>query len=129
MKRLCEEANIPATRNYTNHSIRATCISHLDTCGFEAHHITTISSHKSESTIKEYAIRCPDNKRKEMFTALATTMHQPKKIKKEVTSTVTSENAAVPQVSYQNNNPQINFDEIVQGDLIELNADDDKLFV
>ena len=42
------------SKEYTNHSIRVTCISKLDMCGFEARHITAISSHKSESTICEW---------------------------------------------------------------------------
>ena len=56
---------------YTNHSIRATVISTLDRDGFEARHIMKLSSHKSEATIKEYSVDCPDNKRKEMFDSLS----------------------------------------------------------
>ena len=57
---------------YTNHSIRATCIQTLDRCGFEACHIRSmkLSSRKNESSIKEYATECPEDKRKEMFTSL-----------------------------------------------------------
>ena len=59
---------------YTNHSIRATVISTLDNAGFEARHIIQLSSHKSESTIKEYSTKCPENKRKEMFNSLTEAM-------------------------------------------------------
>ena len=52
---------------YTNHSIRSTCISTLDDAGFDARHIIKLSSHKNESSIKEYAQECPERKRKEMF--------------------------------------------------------------
>ena len=45
--------------NYTNHSIRAMVISTLDEAGFEGRHIIQLSSHKSESTIKEYCKKCP----------------------------------------------------------------------
>ena len=62
---------------YTNHSIRATVITTLDRQGFEAHHIIQLSSHKSESTVKEYSTKCPENKRKEMFDSLTNAM-QPK---------------------------------------------------
>ena len=48
MKTLSEEANLDGKTDYTNHSIRATCIRNLDRSGFEAHHITAISGHKSE---------------------------------------------------------------------------------
>ena len=66
MKILCEEANL-VEKIYTNHSIRATCILKLDHAGFEARHITALSGHKSESKVKEYAIHCPETKRREMF--------------------------------------------------------------
>ena len=63
MKTLCEEANL-SKKTYTKHSIRATCISNLDKAGYEARHITAISGHKSESTVKTYADRCPDGKKR-----------------------------------------------------------------
>ena len=49
---------------YTNHSIRATSIGTLDNKGFEARHITAISSHKNENTIKTYSTKCPENKKR-----------------------------------------------------------------
>ena len=65
---------------YTNHSIRKTCTQTLDDHDFEARHITALSSHKSESTIKEYATKCSESKKREMFEILSSTI-QPKKIK------------------------------------------------
>ena len=59
---------------YTNHSIRSTVISTLDNAGFEARHIMQLSSHRSESSIKEYSTKCPENKRKEMFDSLTEAM-------------------------------------------------------
>jgi len=41
------------SQRYTNHCIRATSIQTLDRAGFEARHITRITGHKSESSIKE----------------------------------------------------------------------------
>ena len=69
MKNLSEAAKLGAN-DYTNHSIRATCIGTLDDEGFEARHITALSSHKSESTIKTYSTKCPDSKKREMYNAL-----------------------------------------------------------
>ena len=85
MKHLSKSANL-STDVYTNHSIRATCIGTLDKRGFEARHITAISSHKNESTICQYSTKCQENKKREMFQALAETVI-PKRAKK-VTSTV-----------------------------------------
>ena len=66
--------SVSLSQEYTNHSIRATVISTLDAAGFEARHIITLSSHKSESTIKEYSTKCPENKKREMFESLSNAM-------------------------------------------------------
>ena len=71
------QQSVTLENKYTNHSIRAMVISKLDADGFEARHIMKLSSHKNESTIKEYAVECPHNKRKEMFDSLSNAM-QPK---------------------------------------------------
>ena len=82
MKELCKDVKLE--NKYTNHSIRSTCISKLDECGFEGRHITAISSHKSESTIKQYSVKCPERKRKEMFDALAELVSKKNDVKKEI---------------------------------------------
>ena len=70
------------SQHYTNHSILATCITTLDKNGVEAHHIIKLSSHKNESTVKEYATECPTQKRKEMFQYLSDSINpQQKSIK------------------------------------------------
>ena len=53
MKDISEEAKL--SKIYTNHSIRATCITNLDNSGKEARHIMAVSGHKSESSIRSYA--------------------------------------------------------------------------
>ena len=75
------QKNVTLEGNYTNHSIRATVISTLDNSGFEARHIISLSSHKNESTIKDYTVKCPENKRKQMFQSLSNAM-VPKKQRK-----------------------------------------------
>ena len=78
MKFLSEELKLSI--NYTNHSIRATVITTLDQNGFEARHIMKLSSHKNEATIKEYAVKCPDTKKREMCDSLSNAI-KPKKSK------------------------------------------------
>ena len=73
---------------YTNHSIRATCITTLDRNGVEARHIIKLSSHKNESTVKEYATECPTKKRKEMFQYLSDSINPQQKIKKQKSATI-----------------------------------------
>ena len=63
MKTLAKNANL-TNLEYTNHLIRSTVITNLDKHGFEARHITAVSGHKSEATIKEYSVKCPDVKKK-----------------------------------------------------------------
>ena len=94
---LCKSVLLDGGDIYTNHSIRATVISTLDKEGFEARHIITLSSHKSESTVKEYATKCPNTKRKEMCESLSNALLP--KNKKQPTSTVTSD--TLPQLSVQ----------------------------
>ena len=53
MKIISKEAGL--SQIYTNHCIRATCITLLDSAGFEARHIMSVSGHKSESSIRSYA--------------------------------------------------------------------------
>ena len=68
---LCKSVKLDGGSVYTNHSIRATVISMLDCQGFKACHIIALSSHKSESTVKQYSVQCPNTKRKEMFESLS----------------------------------------------------------
>ncbi len=68
MSKLLDDACL--SQCYTNHSIRATCITALDEAGFESRHIMAVSSHHSESTIKTYAKKCPESKKREMSETL-----------------------------------------------------------
>ena len=87
MKNLSFSAQL-SSNTYTNHSICSTCITNLDKLGFEARHITALSGHKSEATIKEYSVQCPEGKKRQMCDALLNTLHPTKK--RKPTSTVTS---------------------------------------
>ena len=58
MKEISKLAEL--SREYTNHSIRATSITILDGCGFEAQHIMCVSGHKSETSIRSYASKTND---------------------------------------------------------------------
>ena len=81
MKELSKDAELLST--FTNHSIRATCITNLDEAGFESRHIMSVSSHKSESTVKAYAKKCPENKKHAMSSALSNKIAPAKKPKPE----------------------------------------------
>ena len=89
MATLSTRANLQ--NRYTNHSVRATCITVLDGKGFEARDIMTVSSHKTEQTIKSYS-RTSDTRKREMSNALSTALVQSppeKKSKKEPIETTT----------------------------------------
>ncbi|XP_048757928.2 uncharacterized protein LOC125668156 [Ostrea edulis] len=58
------------SRIYTNHSIRATVITALDNAGVEARHIMCASGHKNEASIRSYACRLNDTKKREMSECL-----------------------------------------------------------
>ena len=118
---LCKSVNLQGV--YTNHSIRATVITSLDNAGFEARHIIKLSSHKSEATVKDYSIKCPDSKRKEMFESLSAKI-QPKN-KKPKTATVSiaepKENAIATLNQDILNMPDFKLEELNDYDTIDDN--------
>ena len=59
------------SRIYTNHCLRATAITHLDTGGFEARHIMRASGHRSEASIRSYSSRLTESKQREMSDCLS----------------------------------------------------------
>ena len=94
MKHLCKGANL-SRNDYTNHSIRATVITTLDNSGFEARHITAISGHKNETTIKTYSVKCPEAKKRQMNRVLQNAIGK-KKVKREPSATAPNPNFATP---------------------------------
>lgn len=106
MKTLSVNASL--SKMYTNHCIRSTCMETLDEGGFEGRHIMAQSGHKSESSIKVYAKRCPAKKKKEMSYCLANKLNQeedqidyqneiPAKKAKTATTSKPTEDAVLPQ--------------------------------
>ena len=69
MKELSKTASL--SQHYTNHSIRTTALTVLDHCNFEARHIMRVSGHKSETSIRSYSRRLPENKQRQMAEALS----------------------------------------------------------
>jgi site-specific recombinase XerD len=61
MQKLSEEAKL--SKPYTNHCIRATCITNLDDNDIETRHIMGLSGHKSESAIRSYTKRLSEKKK------------------------------------------------------------------
>ena len=112
---------------YTNHCIRSTVITNLDSMGFEARHITAVSGHKSENTIKSYSTKCPTSKKRQMSDALSSVLGEipvpqsPKKPKITATSTVSkAPQSPVPAAAF----PTINNLDLVDWIPIENNAED-----
>ena len=119
MKMMSDKAGL--SKLYTNHCIRSTVITALDAQGFEARHITAVSGHKSENTIKSYSTKCPDIKKRQMSDALSSVFGepvppQPQKIKKTATETVS--------VNPDTNDPTLNNLDTLDWVPIENNADD-----
>lgn len=124
MKNLSINANL--SKIYTNHSIRPTCMEALDEGGFEARHMMAQSGHKSESSIKVYAKRCPDKKKKEMSYCLGNKLNQEenqidvqneppaKKKKSEAASKPPEEDAILPgNFEIVDNNEEIPDDQLI----------------
>ena len=74
MKNISTDAGL--SQLYTNHSIRATCITVLDSAGNEARHIMSVSGHRSEASIRSYSKTDMAMKRK-MCNILSSTIASP----------------------------------------------------
>ena len=84
---------------YTNHCIRATVITNLSNSGYEARHIIAVTGHRSETTVKQYATKCPDNKKRQISDTLGTYMQPKKSIKTEISAPKAPE--TMPNPSYE----------------------------
>ena len=124
--------NVKLDGSYTNHSIRATVISTLDSDGFEARHITSLSSHKSEATICEYSVKCPENKKKEMFNSLTSALtpqaKKPKMTNKSPTPAATAPNPN-PILPLDVNDTNINLPNFQLEPLTDFETIDDDLLL
>ena len=119
MRFLSEDAKLSCI--YTNHSIRATVITSLNEAGYEARHIIAITGHKSESTVKQYATKCPLSKKRSMSNALTEQLNPSKVVKTE-----SDENA------FKNQPPTPPFQTINMNDLnlqLQLPDDNEDLFL
>ena len=70
MKTLSITANLSVV--YTNHSLRATCVTLLDSANIEGRHIISVTQHKSEGSLKPYMGHVANKKKKEMSAILST---------------------------------------------------------
>jgi hypothetical protein len=66
---------------YTNHCIRATCITTLYHKGVEARHIMGISGHKSENSIRSYSERLSEDKKRHISDILSENVMSTKSFK------------------------------------------------
>lgn len=73
MSNLSKDAGLSV--KYTNHCIRATCITTLDHQGVEARHIMGVSGHKSENSIRSYSERLSENKKRQISDILSENKH------------------------------------------------------
>ena len=68
MSRLSKKAGL--SKIYTNHCVRATCISILDNEGFENRDICQVSGHSNESSLASYTGRVSEDRKQQMSDAL-----------------------------------------------------------
>ena len=68
MVTISKAANL--SKRYTNHCIRATCVSALDCAGFEARQIMSVSGHKAETSIRSYSNQISEQTKRNMSGAL-----------------------------------------------------------
>ncbi|XP_071138463.1 uncharacterized protein KIAA1958-like [Mytilus edulis] len=69
MKNISESANL--CKSYTNHCVRATCITVLSDSGFEARHIVTISGHRNEQSVQNYVRDASTAQKRDMSASIS----------------------------------------------------------
>ena len=69
MSIISKEAKL--SKVYTNHCLRSTCISILDSSGFANRDICRVSGHQNEASINSYVRRVSDNKKQCMSNAIS----------------------------------------------------------
>jgi hypothetical protein len=62
------------SRRYTNHSLRATCITVLDEKGFDSRDICNVSGHRNERSLRTYVGRPNDAKKQKLSDALSSSI-------------------------------------------------------
>ena len=72
MTNICKQAGL--SKSYSNHSIRATSITVLDTNDFSSRDIMSVSSHRSESSLKSYTGKVGTKRKQDMSRALSTAL-------------------------------------------------------
>ena len=80
--------NAGCTNVYTNHCIRATCITSLDSAGFESRDIMTVSGHRSESSLKHYS-KTSDSWKREMSLQMTANLYHSSNSKSKASSSTT----------------------------------------
>ena len=96
MKHVSKDINL-ADQTYTNHYIQATV---LNTVGekYAARHIMCLCGHKNESGIKQYAVKCPENKRKKKKEIFNTLIQILDPTENDVTETETVRNTTLQTI-------------------------------
>ena len=72
MTSLTKDAKL--SQPYTNHCIRATCVTVLDRNGYEARHIMSVSGHKKVESIQSYSSKTSNEKKRQMSNSLASSI-------------------------------------------------------
>ena len=122
MSTLSTQASL--SMRYTNHSVRAMCISVLDSEGFEARDIMSVSSHKSEQTIKSYS-KTSDGKKRKMSEALSNALVISPKVAK-MQSVQNQQEVEINLNANNNNNTEDNIGAIRE--LLQLSPEQEKEF-
>ncbi|XP_048767947.2 uncharacterized protein LOC125674728 [Ostrea edulis] len=98
MQNISKQADL--SKVYSNHCIRATCITLLDESGYEGRHIMTVSKHKSETSLKHYVSKAREKKKREMSNALAEQVIPQTAPAPEVITATSSDNANLENVDF-----------------------------
>ena len=130
---LTKEAHL--SKPYTNHCVRATCITLLDRQGFEARYIMTVSGHKNVESIQSYSSKTSEAKKRQMSESLSSAMIKTPPKKQKIAPKVTEADAVhkqhVTALNANNNNNSndsgVDLGSLSFRDLLELDEEQEKL--
>ena len=118
MKTLSEKAGL--TTCYTNHCLRATCITALDQAGFEARHIMNVSGQKSEASIRSYSRYVSDSRKHEMSCELMSHINDSSTESTATSLTMTTATTTQDEVAVAVRLSQTSTDELLTSSQLEL---------
>ena len=114
MTQISESANL--SEKYTNHCVKATCITVLSESGFEARQIVTVSGHRNEQSVQNYVCDTSTAQKRSMSASLSSFTTNSLEQNSATSTTNETENAADhnTELNYSDTELVNHYDSLIQ---------------